>query len=173
MKKMALLGLGIFLTISCTKTNQKSQVSEVGATPVEVQSKMGDEWEVQYTRIYGRFVEGIKYPVLTIVSSKSELDKYCELLKETYSLSSECINTMNVHSDIFFKNNYLVMVVIQEGSGSIRHKIERIDENGDIFMNRFSPSIQTDDMALWNVMVELDSKFKANSFRVIFNDIVE
>ena len=41
MKKMALLGLVIFLTISCTKTNQESHVSGVSATPC-VQTKAGD-----------------------------------------------------------------------------------------------------------------------------------
>ena len=41
MKKMALFGLGIFLTISCTKTNQEPQVLNVSATPC-VQTKTGD-----------------------------------------------------------------------------------------------------------------------------------
>jgi len=42
MKKMALLGLGIFLTVSCAKTtNQESQVSDVSTTPC-VQTKAGD-----------------------------------------------------------------------------------------------------------------------------------
>jgi hypothetical protein len=52
MKKMALLGFGVLLTFSCTKTNQESQVLNVSATPC-VQTKAGegrsDRIDVEFT----------------------------------------------------------------------------------------------------------------------------
>ena len=42
MKTVALLGLGVFLTVSCAKTEQESQVSNVTVTPC-VQTKAGNE----------------------------------------------------------------------------------------------------------------------------------
>ena len=75
------------------------------------------------------------------------------------------------YSDGYFADNYLVIVRLVEGSGSIRHKVERIDENGDIVINRLLPGMGTADMAAWSILIEVNNNFEAEQFRVVLFDI--
>jgi len=75
------------------------------------------------------------------------------------------------YSSSFFEDNFLVIVSLQENSGSIRHNVERIDENGDIVINRLEPEIGTADMAEWNIIIELANSTKTEQFRPVFVNI--
>ena len=50
--------------------------------------------------------------------------------------------------------------MIEEPSGSIRHKVEKVhldrDIEIDIFIKRDIPEVCTDDMALWHIFVETE-----------------
>jgi hypothetical protein len=60
------------------------------------------------------------------------------------------------------------MVLLAEPSGSIRHRVERIDDKGEIVICRMIPEIGTDDMAEWTIIIELSNTNKPDHFEVKF-----
>ena len=81
------------------------------------------------------------------------------------------------YTDEFFAENFLMVIEVTEGSGSIRHEVERVDED-DIVINRLLPGqdIQmTTDMAEWLIVIELSRSFiepalKREPWNIIFQD---
>ena len=131
-------------------------------------------FNVQYTR-YTRseFANGI-----TVISSKNEIEEYygkrkikiCDKQGEVW-YEQEDYNTIEKYSDDYFADNFLVIVELWEPSGAIRHKVEKIDKNGDIVINRLIPRIYvTDDLGDWGIIIELNNNFKAEQFQTVFVD---
>jgi len=163
MKKVAiLLVLGVFFSISCEKKEQEPQVS-----------KAIDITNVQYIRRFGHYKE-IQQPIISVISARSELNQYYEThVKCIYGYNDgQFKEATKIYSNDFFANNFLVIVLLEEGSGSISHKVERIDRNGDIVINRFIPEVGTCDMAEWNIVIELNNDFKLEQYRVVLVDNV-
>ncbi|MCL2164713.1 MAG: hypothetical protein FWH55_10075 [Oscillospiraceae bacterium] len=143
------------------------------------------DFSVRYIRTNG-YIDGAKYPVINVINSRYELEQYYNQYKDTYDFASqrsglpdfkEYVNAsigfadaMEGYPDEFFRDNYLVIVMLEEGSGSIRHKVERIDENGNIFTTRLVPEIGTADMAEWNILITLNKSIEYARFHVIFVD---
>ena len=130
---------------------------------------------VQYVRVTWHS-SGERYPVVTVISSRNELQRYyrhknVQLLAaaqfHSYS-TAELANAVANYTDDFFANNFLVMILLEENSGSITHNVEKIDNNGNIFISRFIPEMGTADMAKWYILIELENKFKRETFNVIF-----
>ena len=122
----------------------------------------------------------IEFPysnMVAILSSRVELEQYCLDRKNKleqyffenygwdYSVNS-ILNLFEKYNDNFFKDNYLAIVGLVEGSGSIRHKVEKIDKNGNIYIKRLLPGIGTCDMAGWSIVIELTNASKFNNFQV-------
>ena len=114
-------------------------------------------------------------PVITFVTSKNELTQYYEknrmqisdgdgnLLPDTAFLTA-----IEKYSDSYFSDNFLVIVGLVEPSGSNRHKVQRIEENGDIVIKRLLPEEDsTADMAAWSILIELNNDFKVNQYRAV------
>jgi len=118
-------------------------------------------FNVQYLR--GGYQDYYGEPIVTVVSSKNEIEqhygKYESKMLEKYS-------------DDYFADNFLVIVDLWEPSGSIRHKVERIDENGEIVINRLMPEIGTADIGYWSIIIELNNNFKLEQFQTVFLDIL-
>jgi len=133
-----------------------------------------DITNVQYIRRFGDYKE-IQQPIISVISARSELDQYYEThVKCIYgSDDGQFKEATKIYSDDFFANNFLVIVLLEEGSGSIRHKVERIDRNGDIVINRLIPEYGTCDMAEWNIVIELNNDFKLIQYRVVLVDVHE
>jgi hypothetical protein len=72
------------------------------------------------------------------------------------------------YTDAFFASNFLVLVLLEEISGSYRHRVERIEESGDIIITRLVPGIGTADMAQWHIIIELDNDYKLEEFQAVF-----
>jgi len=152
-------------------------------TKSEGSSNMGNQpsgtFTVQYIRTNG-YVDGASYPIITVIPSKNELMQYYENSKDRYDLSpreiaysdsaSGFIDAIEKYSDSFFASRYLVIVLLEEGSGSIRHRVDRVDGNGDVVICRLLPEIGTSDMAEWHIIIELDSSFKPGQFNAVFID---
>ena len=129
---------------------------------------------VQYVRVTW-YSSGERYPVVTVISSRDELEQYYRNKRvwllaaaQFHGFASELANAVANYSDDFFANNFLVMILLEENSGSITHNVEKIDNNGNIFISRFIPEMGTADMAKWYILIELDNKFKRETFNVIF-----
>lgn len=71
----------------------------------------------------------------------------------------------------FFENSAIVSFVLVEGSGSIGHRIESVDADGNINITRFLPEIGTADMAQYFVILELDNSNLPDAFRLIITDV--
>ena len=106
------------------------------------------------------------YPICRVISSTSELAQYSEDFDKNSSWGTEYTNAIAKYSNKFFEDNFLVIVLLEESSGSNRHKVERVDRNGGIFISRLIPEIGTADMAAWNIIIELNNSFKSEQFRV-------
>ncbi|MBP5363222.1 MAG: dockerin type I repeat-containing protein [Ruminococcus sp.] len=122
----------------------------------------GYDFEDQYYRVSGR---ESGYPKKEIITSRSELEKYISDNDETYSLTkkrpisaTESVSFVDItekYNEKWFDKNNLLLVVFEEGSGSIRHEVTGLSKD-EIRINRLVPEVGTDDMATWYVLVEVD-----------------
>jgi len=152
-------------------------------------------FNAQYIRT--EYILAANYQPINIISSKNELTQY---YRDYYKLCYDEIyryqNTYRYerdrdisdileniyfpdadgrYSDEYFADNFLVIARVTEPSGSIRHKVERIDDNGDIVINRLLPPIgwaMTADMAAWFILIEINNKFKAEQYRTVLTDVI-
>lgn len=152
-------------------------VKRIGDTENDVKRSYVD-FDAQYIRT-GSYYEDGEYPSVVIIRSVDELKAYYEANKNNYYLERREIppNYVNVtigfldacdkYDEAYFKNNILVMVLLEEGSGSITHQIEniKIDTNNKLFINIDSivPFACTADMANWHILIELEKDLNIKS----------
>ena len=130
-------------------------------------------FEAQYIRTNGGSDEA-SYPYHTVISSRAELEAYYEARKDIYNLERRenvyadstigFLDACDKYDDAYFERQNLVLIVLQEGSGSIRHEITDVRrhsmENGaldgwDITIDVKAPEVVTDDMAQWHLFLEV------------------
>ncbi len=130
-------------------------------------------FEAQYIRTNG-YSEDRSYPCHVIIDSREELEAYYEENKEVFDLERKetvysdttigFLDACDKYDDTYFERQNLVLIVLEEGSGSVRHKITdvrpRSNENGsvdgwDIAIDRIVPEVGTDDMAEWHLFLEI------------------
>ena len=130
---------------------------------------------VQYIRVeyFGHLKDSAPTHVI-VIPSKNELEYYYKnyrmrIWDETGNLipDKDFLNAIEKYSENYFLNNFLVIVGITENSGSIRHKLIRIYENGDILIKRLLPEMGADDMASWSIVVELGNNHKNKQYRLL------
>ena len=136
-------------------------------------------WDAKYFRTDG-YVKDAVYPVVTVISSKDELEQYHEAYKDKYDFSKRLngyidssagfLDAMENYSDAFFAKSFLVFILVEEGSGSVRHQVDSVEENGGIVISRLLPEMGTADMAQWHIIVEFDNSFKQERFNTILID---
>ena len=109
-----------------------------------------------------------------VINSKDELMAYYEANKELFDLerrdkvyadtSIGFLDACDKYDDTYFENKSLVLIVLEEGSGSIRHKItgvhRHLNKNWaslglDIIIDRIVPECGTSDMAQWHLFLEV------------------
>jgi len=137
-------------------------------------------FNVHYVRTDG-YTEGAGYPIITVITERDELERYFDRNKEIYDFTSRATgysgaatsfaDAIREYPDEFFVEHYLVVLILEEGSGSIKHQVEHIEENGDIIIRRILPEIGTADMAEWSILIGLNHGFKPEQFHVLFEDI--
>lgn len=133
------------------------------------ENKLEDkDFDAQYIRTDG-YHDNIKYPKVTVITSKDELDEYYNANKDLYFLDHVdkvysdttigFIDACEKYDNEYFEDNILILVLLEEGSGSIRHEVKSVKTSGsnveiDIEVN--IPEECTDDMAEWHIMIEAD-----------------
>jgi len=123
--------------------------------------------QVQYIRTDG-YADGAKFPRVAVIESKDALEGYYNSNKDTFDLerrqtvySDTSIGFLDVcdrYDACFFESSYLVLVLLEEGSGSVRHEVAGLEQAGDaitVKIKRNVPEIGTDDMAQWHIILEL------------------
>ena len=125
-------------------------------------------YEAQFIRTDGYF-EDVAYPVITVFRSREDLDTYYEANKDKYYLktrggdipSDSSIGFMDAvknYDSAFFAQKVVVSILVQESSGSVRHKVlsvKQADGVTRLVLKRDVPAIGTTDMAQWHILVEL------------------
>lgn len=141
-------------------------VTRVGDTSDEIKKTFID-FVPQYIRTDG-YREDIKYPVIKVIRSVEELNAYYEATKALCSLERRenpasdytigFLDACDKYDETYFENQILVMVLLQEGSGSIRHNVDnvKIGSDGKLYINirRITPEVGTCDMAMWHILIE-------------------
>ena len=133
-------------------------------------SKKDCDYSVQYIRTDG-YHEDIVYPVVQIIRSTDELSTYYEEYKDIYYLenpekvySDTTIGFRDAcekYDDAYFEQQILVFILLEEGSGSIRHQVTDVSVIGndgeselEIAIKTIVPEVVTDDMAEWHLIIE-------------------
>ncbi len=117
------------------------------------------EFNVQFIRTDG-YHEGVVYPIVKIIDSVNELNEYYQENKGKYDFdnTSGFLNACKKYDDNYFKNQILIIVLLEEGSGSNRHKVNNLtlldDGTLEIKIERIVPEIGTCDMAQWHILIE-------------------
>ncbi len=125
------------------------------------------EFEAQYIRTDG-YHEGVQYPVVTVISSTDELNDYYEANREKYSLdrresygsdyTAGFLDACDKYDDEYFEEQILVLVLLEEGSGSVHHKVESValgeDGKCSVSIERLVSETGTADMAEWHILIE-------------------
>ena len=134
-----------------------------------------------YVRTDGH-IENTKYPKITIIRSVKDLEDYYKANSNSYSLgydyhddvhserNIEFLDICKKYDEEYFKKQILILVLLEEGSGSVRHKVERMElitedniKKVVININRLIPEAGTDDMAYWHVFIEPEKNLEIDS----------
>lgn len=123
--------------------------------------------DVQYVRTDG-YNSDVKYPVSVVIKSKSDLLNYYEENKDRYNLES-FLDVANQYDDSFFNEYTLILVLLEEGSGSIKHKVTKVAVTNDVLnidIKRIVPEVGTADMAEWHLFISVPKSFSFSSIIV-------
>ena len=127
-------------------------------------------FDAQYIRTNG-YMEEMEYPVVRIIRSTDELNAYYEEYKDQYYLERReqifsdttigFLDACDRYDEDYFKDQILILVLLEEGSGSIRHEVSGLsltERKGErilhISIQSIVPEVGTDDMAQWHLMIE-------------------
>lgn len=127
------------------------------------------QWAAQYIRTNGGYEAPVLYPSIRIIHSAQELNDYYNTWHEVFDLERKekvysdttigFLDACDQYDEAFFEKNYLIFVLLEEGSGSIRHEVRGVQQTADkkisISIDRKVPEVGTDDMAEWHIILEL------------------
>lgn len=168
--KLAALALAILsaLTLfSCSK-EKPAEVSDAGIsryteTPADATKSPEVTFNAAYSRTDG-YIEKKTYPYVTVITTRTDLEKYTAEHEGQYnfyqtSYSDGFYDIVTNYDAVFFADHSLIMIMLEENSGSVTHEVSDITcEGGEsvITIKRIVPEgDMTDDMAEWHVIVEL------------------
>lgn len=127
------------------------------------------KWDAQYIRA-GEYREGEIYPKVHIVKTAQELNDHRAI---------KSLDACKEYDADFFAKNYLILVLLEEPSGSNRHKVESVAQTDDkklsVFIDRIVPEVGTCDMAQWHIILELSRDVlveDAKSVLVYLDDVL-
>ena len=122
-------------------------------------------FEAQYIRADG-YHDEFEYPIVKVIRSVEDLNAHYEEYKDYFLLDGGGLGNpptfkeaCEKYDDEFFNKKLLILVLLEEGSGSIHHEVKSVKTSGsnveiDIEVN--IPEVCTDDMAEWHIMIEVD-----------------
>ena len=171
MKKIiaAFLILSLVLALAaCAQTKPKTDTVPVYAPPPEPEEiSLEPEYyafEAQYIRTNG-YREGECYPRALVIDSKAALEGYCAENARHYDFTRGFYEAIQKYDSAWFDAHELIIVVLEEGSGSIYHEVTRVFGLGDasVDITQFVPEVCTDDMAEWHILIELGRLFDTDA----------
>lgn len=173
------------LTLFSCQKNEPAEASNAGIsrfTEFEVESEAVDiTFNATYSRTDG-YIPKKTYPYVTVINTRADLEKYTAEHEGQYNFyettsSAGFYDIVTSYDTEFFTNYSLIMIMLEESSGSITHEVESItceDGASVITIKRYIKEVMTDDLAEWHVIVELpkDSPVLENPDKtsVVLND---
>lgn len=132
------------------------------------EDKSVTDYDAEYIRT-DYFGGESEFPQYALIRSKDELDSYYESYKEVFDLEARdkvyadstagWLDEAKNYDEEWFKENDLLLVVLQEPSGSNRHEITGVTEHSDgsysVSIRRLIPLSGTEDMAGWHLFIDL------------------
>ena len=147
------------------------------------------EQNVEFKAIYVRtngYHDGEKYPRASWITTPDEIQKYYEANKDKYYLESighpysdqtvgGFTEAVKDYDEAFFRDYDLIFVVLEEGSGSIRHEVTAVKalrqndgrQSLQTEITRLIPEVGTDDMAEWHVILEIPKEFGKGAYDLV------
>lgn len=193
MKKIIFILLVLLLTVCtviavlilCDREGSVTDIStKTNDTSIEKDIPSDVEFLAQYART-GSYIEENYYPIVETVTSYDALNEYCENNKDAYYFGrtdksyedsdTGFLDACDSYTKEFFEENGLVFVILEEPSGSIRHKVEYVkckDAAMDIGIDPIIPEAGTDDMAIWHIIVAVDKELipeKQENIRIFYD----
>ncbi len=155
------------LRISKGDGTYKPEDEVIGVVTLVDETKNDIGFEVQYIRTDG-YHEDVEYPSVKIIRSIEELNNYYDGNKEKYDLERKdkvysdtsigFLDACDKYDEAYFENQILIMVLLEEGSGSNRHKVKSLsivdDNKWVIDIETLVPEVGTCDMAEWHILIE-------------------
>ena len=135
----------------------------------ETKAQKPIEYGVQYIRTDG---SEEAFPKVRILRSAEELNRYYEANRDTYYLERReetvgFLDACDQYDAAYFEKGYLVFVLLEEGSGSVRHEVSdvRVSSDGElaVYIKTITPEVGTCDMAQWHIILELSRDVMAES----------
>ncbi len=133
-------------------------------------------FEAQYIRT-GRNGEE-DFPICKVIHSVEELNAYYNENKDKYYLDHRrqnpasdstigFLDAIDKYDEEYFSEQILIMVLVEEPSGSIRHKVNYVKKGSDgrlyIDVHRIIPGAGTDDLGEWHILIEPEKGVTAES----------
>ncbi|MBR3767716.1 MAG: hypothetical protein IKL10_05695 [Clostridia bacterium] len=140
-----------------------SSLSTLGWTKKEAENEeQSFKFSAQYIRT-GLPIEDIPdMPIVTVIKTLEELNNFTEDRKKHYGTNEDFIKAVNSFNEEFFKEKALIFTFLEEGSGSISHKVEKVVSSGEnelsVYINRVVPEVGTCDMAYHYIITSLSKE---------------
>ena len=134
------------------------------------------KYDAQYIRTNACH-EGTEYPAARIIRSVEELNAYYNTNKNKFDLERHdqvytdstigFLDACDKYNEAYFENQILVMVLLEEGSGSNRHEVDSVKASSDgklyVDISSIVPEVGTCDMAQWHILIELEASVDITS----------
>ena len=149
MKKLFMVLLAALLLAGCAKPGATVKPTADTVQPTEQFFERSIVWSAQYVRT-DRYIQDAQYPDVLVLDSVAALTAY----EEYDRLKDSCAG----YDEAFFEEYFLVMVLVEEPSGSNSHevlKVEQADDKTAISIKRNIAQVGTCDMARWHIIVQL------------------
>ena len=148
MKKILAIVLFVVLSASCASAQQNDFAQQNYSAQL-------DDSEQQADYVQRHAERGI-----TIILSRNEL-------REDYDVRG----LYEKYSDDFFAENFLIIIFIHASNFNTKHTLERIDEDGNIVINRFIPYIRLPAERSSRLIIERSNSERLEEYRIVFNNI--
>ncbi len=143
--------------------------------PVSYDSFSPKTFRAQYIRTDGS-AENDLYPSFQVIRSVKELEDYYKQNRLLYDLERRedpasdstvgFLDACDAYDESYFQDQILLLVLLEEGSGSIRHEVKKVGlKNGKMVLEieTHRPEIGTCDMANWHIFIEPEKGTKVES----------
>lgn len=173
---LALKRIGSFLCIGLLLAAMLTGCGQTAPEPASADEGQDIDFHVQYVRTNG-YTDGETYPKTVWITSAEEIDAYYAANRDKYDLESAepvyshqpigFADAVKEYDDAFFAGHDLLFVVLEEGSGSIAHRVTGVKAlpagDGKYTLApeilRLIPEEGTDDMAEWHIIIEIGKDY--------------